>query len=283
MKNKMKQKWRILLCVFGALLVAIACFAGAVWLSFSGNPLHRLAVTNRVKAYLQAQYPDQAYETHFAIYDFKMGMYLCHEELPGSPDSSFTVYEERDGTLRDDYQERVINHFNTKMRIGNALVDEVDKVFAGMPYHCRFVYGEVTAWREERLALDMAADAYHIPGETMLVVCMETQGTEPTWEEMEQRLQQLAAFAQAKDLPFDAYSISLEYPYVNTGTEEMEDLHPICFDSMVDSGVVPASVIQDEALLHTCLLERRAAIEQEQAELASGTYVKPNNDTVDEG
>jgi len=273
-KTRKHTALKIVLAVLGTLLLAFVCF---VYIAFNGSILQKLRYTKLAKEYIAEHYPDSGYVVDRAVYDFKMNSYYCTVKDPNSIDTHFTVYPENgNGLLRDDYENRVTSLWNTRMRLSNEVRKAGDALFADLPWRQRLMGLDVYEDTDMKgLYLDMPFDLYHFPGELEFTLWIETDGEEPTWEELEEKLVAIKAYVESKGVSPVSYSVLLEYPYTEN---KNHDLEPTQYGSNVCVFDVPASVIDDPEALHERLEHDRLEIERELEDLKNGEYDKDSYD-----
>ncbi len=146
-------KWIALilaLALVGLLLVFYA--------EMAGNPLCAYFAQRNAKIYLAEAYQGLNYETEKAVYNFKFKRYDVTAQLPGSPDSIFTVTTDAWGrVLRDDYDFRVAQRQNTIQRLEEAYDTLVEAVLESplVPYEMDICIGRFQIYGQE------AADEAH--------------------------------------------------------------------------------------------------------------------------
>lgn len=260
--------------VFIILAVILAIVLGfGVWmyLAFNGSLIRKLVMTKQAEQYVAQVYAGEDLVVDFATYDFKMGGYSCNVHSPSGGDLYFSVYQNSDGNLTDDFALRVLAKENTIFRLTGNLDDFTEEFLAkNFPHRTTLVMcdvdGEITDAMRNKLRINMpfSIDGFPLPCE--MGVWTETAGDAPTWEEAAERLKELRRLT--KDVfPFvTSYHLGIQNRYVETDGEwEPEDSGAgvYVFD-------VPAEVIDDDDAFADWMVKERRRQEAEEEALQNG-------------
>jgi len=240
---------KTLLIVLAVILVILAGFGFRLYLSLNGSLIRKFVMTKQVKQYVAQVYPDEDLEVDFAAYDFKMCGYFCNVHSPEGGDLYFSVYEDGDGNLSDDFVLRVLAKENTISRLSRSL-DDFTKAFIAenFPHRTSLVMcdtaTEITDSVRDSLRLNMPFDIAGFPLPCEMIVWVETAGDEPSREEMAERLRELYA-ATKETFPFVThYSMSIQDRYVETDGE----CGPEDYSGEISVYEVPAEIIDTPKL-----------------------------------
>jgi hypothetical protein len=204
-KNKLlKIMMGVVVLIFLGLILSVVN-------GFYGNPLSATIATNRIRAYVNDQYPDMDLEVSKAKYNFKFSEYYSRVESKTSQDTNFSVGWSK-GRIDDDYEYEVKNHFTTYRRLQEELDHTVQEILEReFPYETSIEFMDFSKESDfSLLQLDMSIDMSNPPLPTTLTVYILSKDI--NYDILVERMRELADIMDKNEIHVDYYSIVLEQP-----------------------------------------------------------------------
>ncbi len=222
-----------------ALVLALILLAGLGWFAngLLGNPISKALAQKTAQVHLAETYPNTDYRIESVGYSFKDGRYIAHITSPSSADSAFSLKINHRGRLIwDSYASRVLNRWNTAMRLEDAyrilldtvlkedaFSDRLDIAFGTLEIHERQdiedpLATDIPAYAlvAEDLILDHAYDIKALSAQIgHLVVYFESETV--TNARAAELLLELKAQMDKANVPFRAIDFHLEFPRSEDG------------------------------------------------------------------
>lgn len=111
--------------IAAAIAILLLGFMAFVTNSFIGNPVSSYFAKRQMKMYIENKYPDMGLVLSKTEYNFKYAGYTLRASKPDSLDTHFMVIRRSDGTIHDDYENYVLSGFNTMVRLGSEMTEEI--------------------------------------------------------------------------------------------------------------------------------------------------------------
>ncbi|MCR1897545.1 hypothetical protein NSA47_00885 [Irregularibacter muris] len=111
---KKSKTLKIVAGTVGILLILAILF---ITNAFVGNPLSAMMANRAAQRYIDQHYASLDLELDKATYNFKDGMYMIRAKSTTSIDTHFSIYYARGKVQRDDYENYVLDGFNTWERL----------------------------------------------------------------------------------------------------------------------------------------------------------------------
>lgn len=99
--------------------------------SFKGNPISKLLAKKAAGRYIEEQYSNLDLEIKKSYYNFKFKHYGVVVQSNTSEDTCFTIYTDELGNIdHDDYENMVVNNFNTWIRLNQELDERANELIS---------------------------------------------------------------------------------------------------------------------------------------------------------
>lgn len=265
-KGKEPMKKRIL--KIAAISVTVIFVAWALWLANAifGNPISYALATHTAEKHLEECYSESDLVIDGVSYSFKHGYYHAYVSSPSSMDTSFTLSIGMGGRLlMDDYEDRVINKWNTAERIGGEYRESVDEVLNSdtFPYNAHIGFGEIIFVQDQSvddpsmpsysistadLILDGEYDANEL-GASAGELTIYIEDNDLSYENLAKIVLDVKKAFDAAGVKFCAVDLVLEYPRADDGSRKdgrVEVMDFLYSDIYVD-GMVERVKASDEA------------------------------------
>ena len=266
----MKVKRKAAIIVVIAILIVLLGIISYLYFSFNGSLIVKMIRTKEAKNYVAETYSGEELDVSFAVYDFKMGLYMCRVDSPKSQDTSFYVWKDRSGTVCDDYEYLVTQRGNTVTRLSQELDRYAEQeLLKVLPYKTSLILCDFYSPYEDadraKLELDMPLDVKALPHPAELTVWLETQNDKPSWDELAVRLREIEKLMRDIVPDTEYYSLNIQKRYALVGDEVVSNTS----DDDVSVYGVPRSVITGDGL-EAWLAEEKAKQDAEKEAVNNG-------------
>ncbi len=224
-----------------ALVLALCLIVGLLWFAnaFMGNPVSKYLAERAIKAHLQEHYAGTDLYLERVSYNFKTGGYFGYVVSETSIDTYFTVDTDMLGNVQyDHYESRVLDKYNTLMRLEMEYRELTDTVFESptFPYESDIAfgtlaysygdYGEEDVKRNwyvsmDTLEIDKLYDVRALGAEAGELV-LYVQDDNVTPERAAEILLGVKEIFDAAEIPFRGIDFQLEYPKPEDGSQWQE-------------------------------------------------------------
>lgn len=209
--NKRKTK-KILAAIVAFLLIGLIFLTAN---GFMGNPISKILVNRTAAKYVDENYSNLDLEVEDAFYNFKDGNYIVEVKSNRSIDTYFDLNFKATGKLYyDNYEDAVLNGWNTRLRIDDEYRNLVDEVFEdSFPYKGKILYGELITREEDftYLELDKKYDIKEL-GKMEGKLTVDIESEDRDLDMAVKVLLDTKKIFDEKDIPFNLIDLSLEEP-----------------------------------------------------------------------
>lgn len=195
--------------VAAAVILLILGFIFCLVNSFTGNPVSAFVASRKIQDYAAVHYPASDLVLSDVKYNFKNNAYGCYAQSTKSEDTKFYI-QYGHGSVSDDYEYEVANHFTTYRRLSKDFNDMVTGIIEkNYSHETTLIIGDLTG-DTQQLTPDEPLNLNDMPLELSLTVYILSDVRNE--EQIASLLLQLHQLMQRKNIPIDQYTLRLEEP-----------------------------------------------------------------------